>query len=44
MCFDRAATELAYCCWRLIDAYDYTYVAINGAHNLTKVSPVTGNG
>ena len=37
-----SATELAY--WRLIDAYDYTYVTINGAHNLTKVSPVTGNG
>ena len=30
--------------WRLIDAYDYTYVTINGAHNLTKESPVTGNG
>ena len=37
-----SATELAY--WRLIDAYDYTYVTVNGAHNLTKVSPVTGNG
>ena len=34
--------QLAY--WRLIDAYDYTYVTINGAQNLTKVSPVTGNG
>ena len=37
-----SATELAY--WRLIDAYDYTYVTIIGAHNLTKESPVTGNG
>ena len=37
-----SATELAY--WKLIDAYDYTYVTINGAHNLTKESPVTGNG
>ena len=24
--------------WRLIDAYDYTYVTINGAHNLMKVA------
>ena len=38
-----SATELAY--WKLIDAYDYTYVTINGAHNrLTKESPVIGNG
>ena len=37
-----SATELAY--WKLIDAYDYTYVTINGAHNLTNESPVIGNG
>ena len=30
-----SATELAY--WRLIDAYDYTYVAFNGARQSTPV-------
>ena len=35
-------TEQAY--WKPIAAYDYSYASIDGTYNLTKVSPVTGNG